>query len=350
VVAVASGMPATSSDSELTVADPGVALGKRFPEAKRKKGIGHWATGHGRHTLDPRVVDELGCGWFYNWTPRPREREKRVQAEFIPMVWGEGDVTSEALEEVKAGGYSALLGFNEPDSRGQANITVGRALELWPKLMATGLRLGSPGTTQGAGWLDEFMQEADRRGYRVDFICLHWYGDITKPEAVEDLRQYLTGYWQRYKRPLWLTEFSGGDWEWCSRRPVTFEDNARFVREAVPMLESLPFVECYAWFSSKVTASDRYYPTTGLYETADEITVVGIAYRDADAGRETPSLVGGAEEVCDRSQEQTSKDSAQSHPRGLRSAAARLERPPAMSDCHRKEAPCPGNAWRCYEQ
>ncbi|UCC69568.1 MAG: RNA polymerase [Armatimonadota bacterium] len=277
-----SGGTATVSEGEATAADSGASSVERPPAGVRKKGIGHWSPSHGKHGLDPVVIDELGCGWFYNWTPRPRAAAQKVEAEFIPMIWGESNVSDEALAGVKAGGYSALLGFNEPDSRGQANISVARAIELWPKLMATGLSLGSPGTTQGARWLDEFMEEADRRGYRVDFICLHWYDDITRPDAVENLRRYLTRYWERYKRPLWLTEFSGGDWEWCSRRPVTFEDNARFAREVIPMLESLPFVERYAWFSSKVTPSDRYYPTTGLYESADKITVVGAAYRDAD--------------------------------------------------------------------
>jgi len=281
VVTLAGGGAPTVNERELTAADADASSANRTAARSQKKGIGHWSTGEGRHHLDPVVIDDLGCGWFYNWTPRPRPGEEKVRAEFVPMIWDEKDVTDEALEEVKAGGYSALLGFNEPDSRGQANMSVERAIALWPKLMGTGLRLGSPGTTQGARWLDEFMQEADRRGYRVDFICLHWYGDITKPDAVEDLRRYLTAYWQRYKRPLWLTEFSGADWKWCTRRPVTFEDNARFARGAIPMLESLPFVERYAWFSSKVTPDDRYYPTTGLYEAADKITVVGIAYRDA---------------------------------------------------------------------
>ena len=249
----------------------------------RKKGVGHWGTQEeGEHHLDPVVIDELGCSWFYNWGPARQAGEEKVRAAFVPMIWDERSVTDAILAEVKAGGYSALLGFNEPDLEGQADMSVELAIELWPRLMETGLRLGSPAPTPGARWLDEFMEEAERRGYRVDFICLHWYGDITKPDAVEDLRRYLTGYWEKYQRPIWLTEYSGADWEWCTRRPVTFEDNARFARESVAMLESLPFVERYAWFSSKVTPSDRIYPTTGLYWTADNITEVGVAYREAD--------------------------------------------------------------------
>ncbi|MHC4481768.1 MAG: glycosyl hydrolase, partial [Planctomycetota bacterium] len=248
----------------------------------RKKGVGHWATSSKRHGLDPAVIDDLGCGWYYNWTPRRKPGEEEVHAEFVPMIWDETTATEEVLEQVRRGDHMALLGFNEPDSGGQADMSVEEAIELWPGLMETGLRLGSPGTTQGARWLDRFMAEAERRDLRVDFICLHWYGDITRPDAVEGLREYVTKYWKRYKRPIWLTEFSGGDWEWCSRRPVTFEDNARFAREAVAMLESLPFVERYAWFTTNVTPEGKHYPTVGLYHTAEEITVVGEAYRDAD--------------------------------------------------------------------
>ncbi len=277
--AQATGGPATVNESEMSAADRG-AVEARPTGSVRKKGIGHWSTGARRHSLDPKVIDELGCAWFYNWRPHLMPGEEKVEAEFVPMIWDETSVTDEVLARVKAGGHSALLGFNEPDNKGQADMSVELALELWPRLMETGLRLGSPGTCQGAQWLDEFMEEVDRRGYRVDFICLHWYDDITKPDAVEGLRRYVTRYWEKYKRPIWLTEYSGADWKWCQGGPVTVEDNARFARESVAMLESLPFVERYAWFSSSKTRG--IYATTGLYETADEITIVGEAYRDAD--------------------------------------------------------------------
>jgi hypothetical protein len=34
----------------------------------------------------------------------------------------------------------------------------------------------------------EFMAEARQKNLRVDVLCLHSYGDITKPDAVGSLR------------------------------------------------------------------------------------------------------------------------------------------------------------------
>ena len=44
-------------------------------------------------------------------------------------------------------------------------MTVDRAIELWPKLQATGLRLGSPATTGPTSpWLVDFMAKAKNKG------------------------------------------------------------------------------------------------------------------------------------------------------------------------------------------
>ncbi|MEV0408193.1 glycosyl hydrolase [Actinoallomurus sp. NPDC050550] len=63
------------------------------------------------------------------------------------------------MKEAKAGG-TTLLGFNEPDMAGQANMSVEQALALWPRLQATGMRLGAPAVAFGAdrpgGWLDRY--------------------------------------------------------------------------------------------------------------------------------------------------------------------------------------------------
>jgi Glycosyl hydrolase catalytic core len=59
------------------------------------------------------------------------------------MIWGAGSVTTATLSQVRREGR-VLLGFNEPDLSSQSNMSVSQALALWPRLMATGMRLGSP--------------------------------------------------------------------------------------------------------------------------------------------------------------------------------------------------------------
>ena len=258
----------------------------------KKKGVGFWNR-NGRANALSEKVDVLGCGWYYNWSARPDPNAKMIKAEFVPMIWSSKDVTETNLRRVRESGSATLLGFNEPDVKDQADMTVDQALELWPKLIATGLRLGSPapGVAVNNGWLPKFMQEAARRNNRVDFICLHWYNDITHPDAVDHLRQFLTDQWERFGKPIWLTEFSGttGDWVKPAYPPVDVAKNAEFARKALPMLESLPFVEGYAWFELKWTGRPREHvalvdPKTG------GLTLTGKAYRDGDVAalQQTP--------------------------------------------------------------
>ncbi len=79
--------------------------------------------------------------------------------------------------------------------------------------MATGMTLGSPAVASNAatpgGWLDQFMQGAKARGYRVNFITVHWYGgDFDTGPAVSELQSYLQAIYDRYHLPIWLTEFA----------------------------------------------------------------------------------------------------------------------------------------------
>jgi hypothetical protein len=194
------------------------------------------------------------------------------------MVWNGDWEMDEYLEHVRTAGYEALLGFNEPDGEGTNHLSVDDALALWPRLEATGLRLGGPACAEVTPWLDEFMAKAKAQGRRVDFVCAHWYGDITKPDPVGDLRFFLEAFWKEFRLPIWLTEFSGANiWD----RTPTVEDNARFVAEAIPMLESLPFLERYAWFAPLSPATDRNYPTVALCRPDGSFTPVGTAYREA---------------------------------------------------------------------
>ncbi|MFJ4079435.1 glycosyl hydrolase [Streptomyces iakyrus] len=212
------------------------------------------------------ALADSGSSWYYNWASAPGGVTGNPGTEFVPMIWGPGSVTDAELRQAAREG-KALLGFNEPDHPGQADMSPEQALDLWPRLESTGLRLGAPAVASGAdvpgGWLDRFMTGAQQRGLRVDFIPVHWYGADFGPGAADQLRGYLQAVHDRYKKPVWLTEYALTDFSRGAPRYPSEQEQTDFVRSSTEMLNKLDFVERYAWFAlSKETSP------TGLYEGA----------------------------------------------------------------------------------
>jgi hypothetical protein len=228
-----------------------------------------------------RALAEINVSWFYTWQPHTMWITKPDGVEFVPMIWGETFVEPRQLELAKKSG-SVLLGFNEPDRTDQANMTVQQALDLWPHLMATGMRLGSPATAANPSlsesWLEQFMDGAKARGYRVDFVCVHWYGQKFDIDgAVNRLKNFLLAVHHKFGLAIWLTEYSLIRWSDPPTYP-SWEQQAKFASQSIKMLETLPFVERYAWFSLPPWTkygSDR----TSLYDQDGELTPAGIAYQ-----------------------------------------------------------------------
>ncbi|MEU7058609.1 glycoside hydrolase family protein [Streptomyces sp. NPDC046197] len=244
-------------------------------DAVWKKGVSAWDF--------PGVTDALKdsrSGWFYTWASDTQRISPPPGVEFVPMIWGPGSVTDAELNRARQQG-STLLGFNEPDMAGQSNMTVQQALDLWPRLQSTGLRMGAPAVATGAnvpgGWLDRFLQGAAARHYKVDFVPLHWYGaDFDATNATNQLRTCLQATYDRYHKPIWLTEYALIDFSSGTPRYPTQAQQAAFVRQSTAMLQGLPFVERYAWFTLSTSRGDG----TGLY-TGPNATQVGAAYRAA---------------------------------------------------------------------
>lgn len=256
-----------------------------------KKGICSWYyASSNAEQRDVSVLKKTGATWFYNWGDT-REAAIEGQAngmEYVPMVWGAGSVSqteiANLIEGKEAGLYKNLLTFNEPDLSSQANMTVDEAINLWPQLMETGLRLGSPaGAAAESVWVEEFMVKAKELGYRVDFLTLHIYQDFTHPGSVESLRQALERLYNKYQIPIWITEIGAINVEplWGGYKlygPLTHEASVTYIKEVGEMLESLDYVERYAWFvdySSDITGTAY----TRLLDIATgELTVEGQAY------------------------------------------------------------------------
>ncbi|MEW1649084.1 sigma-70 family RNA polymerase sigma factor [Streptomyces sp. NPDC091219] len=272
--------PSTSpSPSVRTSVKPSPATHSAAPvqiASDAKKGVEVW-TFNGVS----QALAASGASWYYTWNTQHQGVTTPRSASFVPMIWGAASVTDAALAQARAAG-PYLLAFNEPDFAQQSNMSVDQALQLWPKLMAAGKILGSPAVATGAAtpgsWLDRFMAGASAKGYRVDFIALHWYGgDFRTPQAVEQLKSYLAQVYARYHKPIWLTEYALIDFSQGTRFPSAAQQ-AAFVTASTNMLDSLPYVHRYAWFG---LGADPSKPSSGLFTDSTAATAAGRAFQAA---------------------------------------------------------------------
>jgi RNA polymerase sigma factor (sigma-70 family) len=243
----------------------------------QRKGVSTWNFSGVRQALA-----ESGASWYYNWGAAPNGISAPAGVSYVPMIWGAASVTAANLSQASQQGH-VLLGFNEPDLASQSNMSVAQALDLWPKLMATGMSLGSPAVASGAatpgGWLDQFMAGARARGYRVDFITVHWYGgDFRTGPAVKELESYLQAIYTRYHLPIWVTEFALTSYSGATATFPAQAQQAAFLTAATTMLDGLSYVQRYAWFALPASSGSG---TTGLFNPGPSVTQVGRAFESA---------------------------------------------------------------------
>jgi RNA polymerase sigma factor (sigma-70 family) len=264
----------TRSRPRATTAPPAPATSAPVVTTDRK-GVATWSFGAAQQALAAS-----GASWYYNWGASPSGITSPAGVSYVPMIWGASNVTSSTLAQVKTEG-NVLLGFNEPDLSSQSNMSVSQALSLWPQLESTGMTLGSPAVASGGdvagGWLDQFMSGAAARGDRVDFITLHWYGsDFDPTDATSQLQSYVEAVYNRYHKPIWLTEF--GLANFGNNTFPTAAQQAAFVTDSTAMLDSLPYVQRYAWFALPADGNDG---TMGLFNSDGTATETGRAFEAA---------------------------------------------------------------------
>ncbi|KAG8986379.1 hypothetical protein FRB93_005294 [Tulasnella sp. JGI-2019a] len=159
------------------------------------------------NNFQPSVFNTNGqVNWIYNWGTTPASTFNQIGNYYV-MQWGSGGITGLAAA-VKATGTQAVLGFNEPDNAGQANLTPAAAAALWKqyiqplKTTYPNLKLISPAVTNGGApsgiaWLDSFF--ASCVGCKFDGVAIHWYGGGTG-----DLEPFVTSAY-KYNLPVYLT-------------------------------------------------------------------------------------------------------------------------------------------------
>ena len=230
--------------------------------------------------------NKLNATWYYNWGIRPPEDHK---IEYVPMIKGKGAIANNGLwvdilyRDVKRWiNMVHLSAFNEPDGDDQACMTPQEAIAAWPRLLETGARLGSPAPREDAAWLDPFMTMANKKGYRVDYICLHWYDwggwkkDSDPSRAFDRFVAKMTEIHNKYDLPIWVTEFN-------ANKNREMDVHIEFLKLALPWLEKTPWIERYSFFEPFGNNAPFFD-----YRGSGKITPVGKLYRDQKSIDSTP--------------------------------------------------------------
>jgi Glycosyl hydrolase catalytic core/Concanavalin A-like lectin/glucanases superfamily/Putative Ig domain len=218
-------------------------------------------------------ISKLNVGWNYNWNISSRST---LDLEYVPIrqnQWWPG-----LSQNWASLGANTLLGYNEPDNAGQANMSVATAIAAWPDLLATGLRIGSPAPTDGGryGWLYPFVQQADAAGLRVDFAAVHYYWGANPSDpngAAGQMYNFLLDVYNNTRRPVWVTEWNNGA-NWTDNNPwpvPSYAQQQACVAAMISMLDSTPFVERYAFYN-------WVEDPRSLITSANSVTAAGTTY------------------------------------------------------------------------
>lgn len=218
--------------------------------------------------------------WLYNWSPNPSPKATSRMLEFIPMQWNHVNI-DELHGKIKQCGARIVLGFNEPELTDQSNMPVDLAATEWVRciepLRKSGVRAGSPGISsapQGVAWLKDFITKIRAQGSDIDFYCFHWYG--------ETLGGFYDYIWSTYyqlgpDKPVWITEFACTNWN--KDNPLPRDHVESFAKESVKYLDTIDWVERYAWFGPM-----RDPGTVGkwaaMLDSDGNITPLGQSFRD----------------------------------------------------------------------
>ncbi|KAK4579900.1 hypothetical protein LTR86_000101 [Recurvomyces mirabilis] len=248
--------------------------------APSKRGLCWPVDNHGKDEVFQFTKPGSKVSWLYNWSPNPTPNATSL--DFAPMQWNHVGI-DDLASRVKGANASVVLGFNEPELPDQSNVNVELAANEWLRciepLRRAGIRCGSPGISsapQGVVWLKDFIARIRAGGSDVDFYCFHWYG--------VELGQFYDYLWSTYYqmpdqgKKVWVTEFAPTNWN--TNAPLPKDHVQAFAHDSIKYLDTLEWVERYAWFGPMRDAG-----TVGkwarMLDDDGSLTELGKAYRDS---------------------------------------------------------------------
>ncbi|KAJ3000356.1 hypothetical protein HDV02_006163 [Globomyces sp. JEL0801] len=219
------------------------------------------------------ILKLLDVWWVFNYEPiKPVGIPNLIP--FCPMVNGSGVIQElNTMNELATLGLKGvddvLLGFYRPDDRQYANLTVEKAIELWPALVETGRRIGSPITFENPllpnSWLRRFMNGTKQKKLRVNFVNIGWSGN----SSIEFL-QFINQTYYEFKKPVWITEITYTNGIGSNH---TLDQVIAFMHDVIPPLYTLRFIERFSWSNPQ-----DFNSTFNFFNEHGNLTMLGETY------------------------------------------------------------------------
>lgn len=243
------------------------------------------------YTIDGwKRIQSLNPQWWYNWNQKRFDGvgDNTLSSKFVPMLWGDSDARLASLEADLASCNmpTRVLGFNEPDNEGQANMTTGAARRAWRNLekaaAVENLKIGSPVTVSpDKDWMNTFMTDAtelEDPDLKIDFVACHIYQNpdvgtfLGKIDALHD----------RWGKPVWVTETAVADWKatpgvgTAKSTKYTRAQVDQYITDLWPELQKRPWLERFAWKTRNVNDNQLWF--SALFNDDGTLTSTGELY------------------------------------------------------------------------
>ncbi len=223
---------------------------------------------------DGNACDALNVISCYGWN---EGKDMQPDVECVPHHLYEDYPTSSACGRATHAAH--MKTNNEPrNSADDHPQTLSTILANWQNLMRTGMRLCSPSSwdgsdwTSGYGFIKEFLDAIDARGWRCDLVDLHCYWTIDNFNNIGTMQSV-------YKRPIWISEWMwGASWNknGCFESGKTDGDIAWGVKQICEKLNSYAYVERYFYWNGESKGK--------VYSNGAVTSQVGTYYRDMLTG------------------------------------------------------------------
>lgn len=281
----------SSSSSEWVEPSPSSSSEVAAPTQEAPKdnvGRSYGAMGLAWDWLNPKNTLQNWCSdnptKIYTWSAFPPSDALCANMEWYPQYWGpakQGDFESQVAAGVIKPGMT-ILGYNEPDQPGQANLGVQDGINSFKSQItpyaSQGYRITTPGCTSddnGFNWLKSFIEGcAGQCGFSA--IQTHYYG--TDADNFIEYIEKIHSHWPDF--PIIISEYAAETFG--HGEDLTEQGSKDYLYKTQTWLKAQSYVDSYFFFGPLTTRAANGVNHNNLLITDDgAIKDIGHLYKSS---------------------------------------------------------------------